>query len=273
MDGLGYAAVVRALGYVLCLALACTDRYPSGSPREVEAAPEPEPVSEAKPAPVPAPARARPIEGPEQPAITPVAPVTAVARGRWMGKPPLRFYKLHMALVNRHDRPIWLVFSSYFDKRLPAPEPPDSSVVRFAGTSSPRVPFGGQGYPQRQREVMQVQLYASPGFHAYHLPPRGRVVLDGVVFDGWSDVDRMDVWEVDDILVNGRQPLEKWLPYPVTARDGAVIRDFEDWENLDWDYATQQGRKNYPQEVVEHVDVKVVRRWVVPIAELGPARH
>ena len=211
-------------------------------------------------------------EDPNSPAITPGAPVTAELLRRRMGKPPMRSYGLFLTLENRHDRPIWLLFPPFLDDRLVVQTTADPAIVRFDSRGGD---FGGNGYPGRARQVIEVQLFGGAGFRAFHLPARGRVVLDGFGLSGSSDVDRMDVWEVDELRVNGRRPLEEWLPYPVTARVGAVVTDFGNGENMDWDYDRDRKRDDYPDEKVTHVDARVRARWVVPLvgaAQFGLTR-
>jgi hypothetical protein len=45
-----------------------------------------------------------------------------------------------------------------------------------------------------------------------------------------------------------------------------------DWGNLDWDRKTQRSRTDYPNEKITSVDATVLKKWMVPIEGMPPAR-
>jgi hypothetical protein len=231
------ATMRRALVGLLLLAVACT------------------PTSRPGPDPAPAPAPAPVAELP--PVAADASPVTATLLGRRMGKPPLRFYHVRLDLVNRHDRPIWLVFPNYAEDALPA------SPV-FSGEGSSHPPFGGKGYDGAGGQVVEVDMYGDPGFRAFLLRPRGRVMFDLYSFSAWKDVDGIEAWEVAALKVNDDLPLERWLPYTTLSDFKVRVAENTDWTNLDWDREESRERTDYRHEPVRTVNAEVLQRWQIP---------
>jgi hypothetical protein len=223
------AAMRRALVGLLQLAVACT---PTSRPR-----PDPAPA----PAPEPAPVAA------DAPAIT------ATLLGHRMGKPPLRFYNVRLTLVNRHERAVWLVFPYYADGALPA-------SPTFVADPSPRPPFSGRGHDGAGGRVVEVVMYGDPGFRAFHLPPRGRVVFDDYSFDAWKPIEGVEAWEVAALKVDDNLPLERWLPYTTLSAPDVRVPEDSEWANLDWDRERSRSRDDYRDEPVGIVTAEVIRR-------------
>ena len=69
-----------------------------------------------------------------------------------------------------------------------------------------------------ERSVIELTFYSTPMVYLFHLPPHGQITLAGlplrarVGFDS-SKFKELTVLEADDLLVNGKTPLEEWLPY------------------------------------------------------------
>jgi hypothetical protein len=178
------------------------------------------------------------------------------------------FFDATLELRNRHDRPIWLLTRYYGDKPLPREGP---------FRRGPDQPFGGQGYDGSAKgghgKAVEVHFLGDPPFRAFRLPAKGAVTFEGYTVEAWSDIAAMEFWEVSSLLVNGRTPLEEWLPYPTACDGKALIPGGTDWTNLDWDPARLASRTDYPKEPVRTVTAVVRKKWTVPLAELPKGKE
>jgi hypothetical protein len=64
------------------------------------------------------------------------------------------------------------------------------------------------------------------------------------------------------LRVNGKIPVEKWLPFPTMSAKNVLVES-EDFENLDWDKKRGGRRIDYPKEKVENVKAEGIKRWTV----------
>jgi hypothetical protein len=198
---------------------------------------------------IPAPARA------EEPSVQ------AVPQKCVDGRPPLRTYLVRLALSNPEDHPVWFVLPYWGDRPLPE----DGVFPNQTGTGQP---FGGKGYAGQGGPAVEVEMYGGAGFHAYRLPAKGRVVLDGYGVEAWKDVKEVVVLECRRLEVNGKTPLEKWLPYDTLSGANVTVGPrmvSADWTNLDWDAKKFRTRDDYPKEKAEQVKADCVRRWTIKV--------
>jgi hypothetical protein len=186
-------------------------------------------------------------------------PVRADYLGNGDGKPPLKFHYLRLTLVNEKDKPVWLVLPYWGDTPLP-----EKGV--FPNKNWKGQPFGGEQFDGKGGSVVEVCMYGGDGFKAFRLPPKGHLELDGYTIDATKDIDELVVLEARELKVNGKTPLEKWLPYATTSSEKVKVGSRElniDKKNLDWDAEKHDSRDDYPKEKVEEVKAEGVRCWTV----------
>jgi hypothetical protein len=187
--------------------------------------------------------------------------VQAVPLERVDGKPPMRTYLVRLTLSNPEDHPVWFVLPYWGDRALP-----EDGV--FPNKNWGDQPFGGRSYSGQGGAVVEVKMYGGAGFHAFRLPAKGRVVLDGYGVGAWEDVKEVVVLECRRLEVNGKTPLEKWLPYDTLSGAKVTVGPkmvSADWTNLDWDAKKLRERDDYPREKVEQVKADCVRRWTIKV--------
>jgi uncharacterized protein (TIGR03067 family) len=179
------------------------------------------------------------------------------------GKPPVRTFHVGLVLRNRRDEPVWFVLPYYGDEPLPA----DGKFKNTGGFERPLEAddydgdrFGGQGKAVRVR-------FLGDGFYAFRLPAAGSLAIADYPIHCWSDIRRVEVWEVADLRVNGRTPLEDWLPFKTLGTSHTLIPFWTKANGLDWDPARSQPRTDYPKERVDFVTARVLKKWEVPLRE------
>ncbi|MEZ4383920.1 MAG: hypothetical protein R3A79_21490 [Nannocystaceae bacterium] len=185
------------------------------------------------------------------------APVEATLLYVRKGKPPLRSYATHLTLVNRHDREVWLLFPYNGDEDLPP-----SRV--FTTENSPAIPFVSTAHDGPGGRVVGVRMLGTPGFRAFRLPARGRVVFENFAFPARSPVEEIPYWEVSALVVDDDAPLERWLPYETLSDpDVRLPEDNDEAINLDWDYEQSRRRDDYPNQPVRQVTAEVLQRSTI----------
>ncbi len=178
------------------------------------------------------------------------------------GKPPSKIYRVRLQLTNRQSGTIWLLFR--FNQPLP-----DSG--RFNGHTYEKQSFSSTLYTKRARnekgQAVIVNFLGEDTFTAIRLPKDADITFDYFVFEAFAEVSDFQIWEVDSLLVNGKTPVEKWLPYPVLSDQRVHLGRHENVTSLNWDTRVNGYRTDYPDEKVEFVTAHAVNKCAVPLKQ------
>jgi hypothetical protein len=188
----------------------------------------------------------------------PASPIQAEYLRTVLGKPPMKIHCVRLTLLNQHDRPIWFVLPYSGDKPLP-------ENGTFPNENWKEQPFGGQQFEGKGGSAIEVCMYGGGGFTTFRLPAKGRLELDGYEIDGSKDISEIVVLEAEELKVNGKTPLERWLPYDTMCGEMVEVNERAqiNWRNLDWNAEKLGSRQDYPKETVEIVQANGTHRWVV----------
>lgn len=165
-------------------------------------------------------------------------------------------HRFSMKLSNRGNKPMWLLLPGSGDDPRPITTvfrnvPGKPPIVNTAGPPS-KIGFDCAG----GMVVIGVDFY---GFRAVRLP--ARTVLE---IPEWNLTSRRDVTtsfnetafdEADDLLVNGKVPLEKWLPFEV-----GVFKEGK------WPSGSAR-RQSW--EKVKYIEAKGGHRWTLKFQNKG----
>lgn len=156
-----------------------------------------------------------------------------------------RFTYVNLKIQNRIDKAIWVVFPAQAEEGFPA-----NGV--FKEEPSPVEPFPAYKIPGGKEAAIRISLPG--GSEAFRLPARARFEADGYLLMSHKDIDRVAMMDAEELMVNGKTPLQKWLPFEVTS-GGNVRVDYEkDVELcLNVEPGTNKRRKDFPSESVEKV--------------------
>jgi len=185
-------------------------------------------------------------------------PVRADFLERREGKPPSKFHFVRLTLVNSQNKAVWFVLPYWGDRPL-------SQTGLFTNDKVGQ-PFGGFAFAGEGGSAVRVQMYGGEGFKAFRLPAKGRLELDDYSIDASKYIDEIEVMETRELKVNGKTPLEKWLPYATTCDEKVMVRPLgilATWTDLDWDATKRGKRDDYPKEKVENVKAEGFRFWTV----------
>ncbi|WP_254508554.1 hypothetical protein [Anatilimnocola floriformis] len=180
------------------------------------------------------------------------------------GKPPLKFHGVRLTIENKQERPTWIVLPYWGERSLPA-----KGIFPLDEHDGPG--FGGKGFVGEGGSAVEVLMYGGEGFRAFRLPGKGSLQLDGYEIESWKEIDAIDVIEARELKVNGKTPLEKWLPYATTSDAKVKVGSQQlnvDWKNLDWDAKKSKSRTDYPTEKVEKVVAEDFRVFKVKIEKM-----
>jgi hypothetical protein len=174
-------------------------------------------------------------------------------------KPPANNFYVKLTLRNPADKPRWFVLPYFGNDRL------KSDTIRFYARPANDVPFSSSRYKGRDGDAVIVGCFgsnsAAESFNAFLLPPRSEVAFEEFEIMTFGDsLEGVEVLEVSTILVNGKTPLEKWLPYSLASGTHAFIPKVGDREMLDFDRKTYKKRTDYPNDPAKAVVFKDLRR-------------
>ena len=177
------------------------------------------------------------------------------------GKPPSKLYSFTLELWNRETEPIWFLFRHIGDRAL-------SVSDRFEGYSYEKQPFSSMLYTSnelgKKSKAVVIEFLGEVSFKAVRLPKESNIKFDNFGFGAFSDVGEFEVWEVRSLLVNGKTPVEQWLPYPVLSDQFAHFAKAK-LTSLDWDSTIHNYRQDYPNEKVEFVTAHAIKKCAVPL--------
>lgn len=185
------------------------------------------------------------------------APATIRMRGEQVSKPPSRTFLVDLTLTNRQAHETWFLIQYSASEAL-------SRSGRFSTVGSFPVPLEGKQWSEGAARAVLIQCYGTPSFKALRLPPRSTLHLRRYDVDSRGELTQLEVFEASALLVNGRTPLERWLPYKTLSAPGRVDCS-RDWKNLAWDHKRNVNRTDYPKEKINFVQARVTGRWTVPV--------
>ena len=177
-------------------------------------------------------------------------------------------HEFRVTLVNRHDRPVWFLLPHSLEEPLAK----DGIFRNYPDAT--KQPFGGLRFDGKGGSIIQVEFFGRDGFDAFHLPPKGRVELEG----WWagtrgsikdSEIGKLVVLEAQELIVDERTPLEKWLPYGTMSGQSVEATRTGDFKNLDWSEERGRPRDDYPKEKVKLVQARASREWEVKFRPRG----
>jgi hypothetical protein len=175
-------------------------------------------------------------------------------------KPPFTFNHLQVKLMNRQSKPIWLLLR-HRDSFPPTGQFACEKLEKHC-FSTMQLWDGGS---KQQGKVVLITFLGVETFRAIHIPAGGDIILGNYIMTTLGPVTDFEVWEVDSLRVNGKTPLEEWLPYSVISDRVVHIGDRQKQTVLDLDKNTNKKREDYPNEKVEFVTARAIRKWLAPV--------
>lgn len=178
------------------------------------------------------------------------------------GKPNLQFYNVEINIKNSTDSMRWYLFPDHANDTL------DPAGVFKAPAPWQNGYIVGRKFPDSPTTYKIVNIHflgEYKGFVAFCILPHSSVRFVNYTIESWGDVTAIDAWEVSGLLVDGKTPLDKWLPYGVSSTKNAYINSKKgsgsDWTNLDWDFKQRNPRKDYPAGGINYIAAKGIKKY------------
>jgi len=190
---------------------------------------------------------------------------TGVAKGK------LHLYTL--VLRNQTDKPLWFILPVTTKRNLPAE--PYFTNLNTKKEYSLAQPFSAQRYTGEGGSLVHIDYSGFDAFIAFRVAPNGW--LEGAEYNvggtrNSADPTEFSVFTAEGLLVNGKVPLDDWLPYRIVSdakvrvTPGAQLP-----ERLDWDEKRNAKRTDYRRESVDFVKAEGAERLDVKIEEADEA--
>jgi hypothetical protein len=192
-------------------------------------------------------------------------PAVRVAHMGWeKGDKKGRIDLFRVSLENPNDKPTWFIFQDHGDYSLP-------NVGTFKShEGEAELPFETERFDSDSGTAVIVSWFGeNGGFQAFRLPPEGRLEFTGLLMFGQKEFNELTVLTTHELLVNGKTPLESWLPYSTTSSRRVVAKRDDGFTNLDWNLE----RKDYPNEEVKFVKAVRFTKRTVKFRPQGRARR
>jgi hypothetical protein len=200
------------------------------------------------------------------------APVSATFISKQGGKPPLKFIRTALVLTNSSNKPLWFVLPYHCDEpptlknpvRIPKGfEPTWICADGFNTGNYYKVAEGSKGKTIR---LTVLNVAGDKAFCLFRLPPGGRVAFESYRLEIWSDYVRsFKVWIAEEITVNGKEPLQNWLPYETLSDVQTFVPAKAESDNLNWDAKLLGNRADFRKEPMSELDLKITGTWEIPL--------
>jgi hypothetical protein len=167
---------------------------------------------------------------------------------------------LYLKVSNRSDKPRWFLLPGSGDR-----PPSEKTVFRDVGPPGMLIFHGERG---------QVAIGVSfSNFRALRLPARTDFEPDdfGVATarDLTTGFTQIVVVEAEELLVRGKVPLEKWLPFEVGVfKEERLPSGVGKKAKLESE-KDAAAKKAHPGRKAEYIEAKGVRRWTVKFKNVG----
>ena len=197
-----------------------------------------------------------------------ICPVSIKLTGQRLGKPPLKFNYINISIKNTSEYMKWFILPSWGDDTL-------KKDGNFGDKGNPDYNnIEGRKYTDSLTssnliEIRFIADYVEDGFIAFCLPPDSKLNFENYTIESWRDIPDMEIWEVDNLIVNGKSPLKDWLPYDVfsSISDTFKLKFQPDWINLNWDYEKNSPRADLPTEKIKYIQAAGIKKFRIKIEQ------
>jgi len=155
--------------------------------------------------------------------------------------------------TNPTEQAAWLVIGYFSNERLP-------KTGNFLSGRKNKEAFEASEYKEEKGSGIIVNHYGKDHFKAIFLPAKGSIRFKKFVLEDGKFIREHEFMIVSRLLVNGKTPLEDWMPYDVKSSRETVIEGrlySGDQEILSWHHEnTTKDPKPYPKEPVRSIAVE-----------------
>jgi hypothetical protein len=176
-----------------------------------------------------------------------------------------------LVLTNSSKSPLWFVLPYQCDEppKLNSPlrilkglQPTWISAHGFNTGAYYKAVEGSKG---KTIQLKILYVIEDKGFCLFRLPPGGRVEFESYQFEMRSEyVHSFKAWTAEEITVNGKEPLQNWLPYETLSDAQTLVPANAESDNLTWDAKLLGNRADFRKEPITKLDLKITGNWEIP---------
>jgi hypothetical protein len=161
-----------------------------------------------------------------------------------------------MKLSNQSDKPRWIVLPWGGNNALPKRTIFRNEKVVFKEPLDMMASDGKGG-------VVAIGVSCGISCRAFRLPAHAVIEIPEFNIGSKRPFSEIDVIEAEELLVNGKTPLEKWVPFDVGVfKEEKLPSGVGKKAKLESEKAAAS-RKEHPGKKVEYIEAKGVHRWTV----------
>ena len=198
-------------------------------------------------------------------------PVSATFISKHGGKPPMKFIRAALVLTNNSKAPLWFVLPYRCDEPpklnnpLRIPKGFQPTWICADGFNTGTYYKAAEGSKGKTIQLKVLSVAEDKAFCLFRLPPGGRVEFESYSFEMWSEYVRsFKSWTAEEITVNGKEPLQKWLPYETLSDAQTLVPANAQSDNLNWDAKLLGDRADFRKEPISKLDLKITGTWEIP---------
>ncbi len=171
--------------------------------------------------------------------------------------PPAQLFRVRFKIQNNNPQPVWYLMPYHGAVTL-APQ------GRFKATklsnSSPLKIGKYEGQDSSSLVELRFTGKGAEHFRAFYIPAKSSFTLSNYTIDCWKDSDKIELWAVQELWVNGQKLLQDYLPFSLLSSPNVVVRCDRNqgcnWEELSWGPALQDANDALDLDFIQAQKVK-----------------
>ena len=183
----------------------------------------------------------------------------------------MKFIRAALVLTNSSKTPLWFVLPyrcdepPRLDNPLRIPKGFKPTWICADGFNTGPYHRAVEGSKGKAIQLNVLNVTEDKAFCLFRLPPGGRVEFESYQFEMWSDYVRsFKSWTAEEITVNGKEPLQNWLPYETLSDAQTFVPANAQSDNLNWDVKLLSDRADFRKESISKLDLKITGTWEIP---------
>lgn len=179
--------------------------------------------------------------------------------------PPVREVKVRLHIKNRQSFPMWYIIPTYGETTLPEAGHFETAEHKLEEAFSGKVYEGYVG-EDSVGKVVELAFNGSyqSAFKAFYLPSGASITFRNYAISSWEQLSSFELWGAKHLLVNGKQPLQEWMPYQLLS-DGNLVVHCAANEPCAFREISEGIRSVTPKNKVSFVQAKTFKKHTVTL--------
>lgn len=145
------------------------------------------------------------------------------AEGKTTKAPPMQVFRVRLKIKNKSRQPIWYMMPYNGATTLP----PKGHFKAASGLNSNANILQASSClgEVKGTQLIQLNYNGQPNqhFRAFYIPAQSSMTLKNYNIDCWQEADKIELWAVEELWVNGLYPLQNWMPLNLLSSQDVSI--------------------------------------------------